>query len=497
MAIARAAALLVPLLLVATSAPVEAGPREEAVTMLWDALLNAPGGALTRVTSNIHTPVVAGPTCKLGVTQLGCEVWRASVGPSSWSRAARVVESSPDGATVYAAVPTIYTYSTGIVSGVRAIDAATGKERWTTTMNYENNWHNAVPVALAASPDGSVVFVGLHGGPPSAYILALDAATGRVVWETEIPETEGPRWVEGLVIANGSVFYTGGAATSTGATGFGLVRLDAATGAPTYSRVHLPSGVSAVPRALTASPDGLVLYAAGAVRPSATEPTDMATMAFDAATGDLLWHAVHGAHAGYGAGSVETSADGTRVYVGGSGRWFSTYDTRGVLLAYDAATGVESWAKTFGVADVSGGVTGIAVSPSNGDIYASASFGSHASARAAIVAYSSSGSFRWGGYYDGAPGGAADVAVSDDGSRIALVGYADGGETELDYLTLLIDRHSGRIQQGARYHGASANQGLQRALTDVADDATFLHGTNRLVVGGFSHSVYPVVAYDT
>lgn len=103
------------------------------------------------------------------------------------------------GGTVYTGSPTLY-----------ALDASTGRERWTYT---------------PASPGGQERSLLVSG--KYAYILdnprliALDARTGRRVWSVNTPAARTAR-----LIAAGGMICTGVA----GATGAGLYGWDAETG---------------------------------------------------------------------------------------------------------------------------------------------------------------------------------------------------------------------------------------------------------------------------
>ncbi|SNR22993.1 protein kinase domain-containing protein [Actinomadura mexicana] len=132
----------------------------------------------------------------------GRRLWTALL-PKAAAEPAREKQLSPGftvaGGTVYTGSPTLY-----------ALDASTGRERWTYT---------------PASPGGQERSFLVSG--KYAYILdnpqliALDARTGRRVWSVNTPATRPAR-----LIAAGGMICLG----VTGATGAGLYGWDAETG---------------------------------------------------------------------------------------------------------------------------------------------------------------------------------------------------------------------------------------------------------------------------
>ncbi len=203
-------------------------------------------------------------------------------------------------------------------TGLVAVDAATGAERWRVEQ----------PVS-ASSPlvqDGKV-FVGTAG----EGVKAFDANTGDEVWryltgDTPVPDNAPPDSVDSSPIIADGVLYIG-----EGGYG-GLSALDPATGAEHW-RFDTHGATWASPTAA----DGAVYIASDAVFDVDQEdPAPSALYAVDAATGEERWHTEFGT--GENSFSTPAVANGT-VVVG-----VTNPDTNtGYYLAADQTTGEERW----------------------------------------------------------------------------------------------------------------------------------------------------------
>jgi outer membrane protein assembly factor BamB/dienelactone hydrolase len=207
-------------------------------------------------------------------------------------------------------------------TGLVAVDAATGAERW----------HVEEPVSASAPlvHDGKV-YVGTAG----EGVKAFEARTGDEVWQfltgdTAVPDNAPPDSVDSSPIIADGVLYIG-----QGGYG-GLYALDPVTGAEQWRfDTHGATWVSP-----TVS-DGTVYIASDAVFDVDQEdPAPSALYAVDAATGEERWHT------GFGAGensfSTPAVANGTVVVA------VTHPDTNtGYYLATDAATGEERWRFTL------------------------------------------------------------------------------------------------------------------------------------------------------
>lgn len=222
---------------------------------------------------------------------------------------------------------------------------------------------------MGTSPDGQLVYVAGTSdiGPTtdSSYnydmvTLAYDAGSGKRAWVAGYPGTAGEPHVIAYSLAvssaGGSVVVTGESFSSDGSR-YGAITAayDPKTGEQQWA-THL---ADLIPSSVAVSTDGSRVYVSGtAVVDGEDNPSAAGLLAYDAATGRLLWEAdaIGNGHAG-ATGGVAVSPDGSRVYQVGyeaepipSGPYSGLYFTaRYVVLAYDAGagetagTGVLAW----------------------------------------------------------------------------------------------------------------------------------------------------------
>lgn len=204
------------------------------------------------------------------------------------------------------------------------------------------------------------------------------------------------------------------------------------------------------------------------------------------------------------AAAIVVSPDGSKVFV--SGRTQEPGGASGyAAVAYDAATGVQLWARTYQAPTPSGvspyGATAIAVSPDGSAVFVTGkvttpsvpdeySYGT--------VAYdAATGAQLWTATYAGLGMGAAvsGMAVSPDGSRVFVTGsIAVAAEPVIyNFATVAYSAATGAQLWVRRYHGAPASYDLAAAI------ATSPQGSAVFVTGGTvtgSSGSYATVSYD-
>ena len=90
---------------------------------------------------------------------------------------------------------------------------------------------------------------------------------------------------------------------------------------------------------------------------------DYATIAYDAATGAVVWARRYGAEGYDSAESLATAPDGRRLFVTGDNKEPGGYNDY-ATIAYDAATGVVLWVRRYdGPSHQSDSASSVAVSP--------------------------------------------------------------------------------------------------------------------------------------
>jgi outer membrane protein assembly factor BamB len=337
-----------------------------------------------------------------------------------------------------------------------SVASAAGPELWATRYDGVGNAqeHNDEAVSIAASPDGSKVFVtGTSDGPQTIYpdyaTVAYDATTGAELWVRRYSNT-----IFGYDIA--------------------------------ASVAVAPDGSSVF---VTGSSDG---YQTG---------YDYFTIAYDASTGAKLWSKRYddGANEEM-AHVVVASPDGTRVFVvGESWTGFSGADSDYGTVAYDAVTGAKLWVKRYdGPAHNADYPYAASVSPDGSALFVMGKSKGSPDFDYATVAYrAKSGKRMWAARYDGPPSKAdygAAIAVSPDGSRVAVTGASVGSATGWDYATVAYDAATGAQQWVARYTGQHKAADGASAVAFSGDGAiAFVTGDK---AGGGSGLNYGTVAYD-
>ncbi len=241
--------------------------------------------------------------------------------------------------------------------------------------------------------------------------------------------------------------------------------------------------------AVAASPDGRRVYVTGQ-SPGVSSGDDVATIAYDAATGTELWEQRYdgGASGLDGGAAIVVSPDGSRVYVTGGtattaeGRDFTT-------LAYDAVTGSPLWIRNYnGPANGDDGATAIGVSPDGGTVVVTGiSYGGATSNDYATVAYDAvDGSPLWVQRFDG-PG------HGPNGSTF-VTGYAHMGSTKYDYLTMALSTSTGAVLWVKNYSRSSHSLDYAQALA-LSPDASrvFVTGSS---TNGNRNEDFATIAMD-
>jgi len=357
------------------------------------------------------------------------------------------------------------------------------------------------PQALAVAPDGSKLFVtGSIAGNEDYGTIAYDAASGAPLW---VKRYSGPgRGDDGATAAgispDGSrLFVTG---TSTGSGGnydYATVAYDAATGKMLWASRYDGANNFDAARSLGVSPDGSKVFVTGMSVGSGTD-FDYETVAYDAATGKLLWASRYD---GPGNGADQATAlgvdpDGSKVFVTGySTGAGSGYDY--ATIAYDAATGNELWVKRY---DVHGDYSlALGISPDGSRLFVtgtSSPAGSGYGDYATIAYDAAAGTELWVRRYGTPQERGSDVAdalgVSPDGSRLFVTGHASQGND--DYTTIAYDAATGSRLWLKRFDGTGHGKDIARALGVSPDGSTlFVTGES---VGSRTDSDYATVAYS-
>jgi len=323
------------------------------------------------------------------------------------------------------------------LAAARAASVPGGTRLWAAS--YRDHTQQNYPQAIVASPDGSTVYVTGRSNLAHFTTVAYDAATGARRWVARFYGLGYSQPLSMAISPDGSELFVAGFTEPAGFSlpdRFAIVAYNASTGAMLW--VHLPfqAGVGA---SVAVSPDGSTVYVTGVIA-SRSGPGEVATFAYDAATGARRWLASYrGARPSFEPQAVASSPDGREVIVtstvtGSSGSPFNA------VLAYNAATGTSLWTRF--VRGTSGG-RDLALSPDGSAVFVTGTdAGAAGGSSFMTTAFGTvTGSRLWQRFYQG-PGGtsaANAVTVSPDGRDVFVTGSSTAGGSGsivVDYATV-------------------------------------------------------------
>jgi WD40 repeat protein len=375
-------------------------------------------------------------------------------GPDNGLDLANAVATSPDGSWVF-----VTGQSPGVDTGddyaTIAYDAATGENLWTARYDGPGNDDDDAQ-SLAVSPDGSTVFVtGSSAGPDigSDYAtIAYHADTGAVRWIRRYsgPADGGDDAATSLAASpdGSTVFVTGTSRAVDTGDDYATIAYDAATGEVRWMRRYSGPGDffhGDIAYAVATSPDGSTLFVTGSSEGAGTG-TDYATIAYDAATGEVRWIRRFSGpeHFNDYPGALAASPDGSTVFVTGVVQ-VTPNGSDVATIAYDAATGAVRWfGLSHGPAKGFDGGDSIAVNADASRVFVTGSSQRGSRADFATIAYdAATGDIMWTRRYSGPhPGSSSSptaVVAGPDGSTVFVAGYSNGVGTGYDYATIAYD----------------------------------------------------------
>lgn len=318
----------------------------------------APDGARVFVAGQVQDGPDMGARVVAYDARDGRVAWAATTFGNGRDAVAFDLAVAPDGASVYVAGRDLRarTGCGGCAYDILAIayDAATGAQRWLQRHNGPADQADQGQ-AVAVSPDGQRVLVAgtlQKDTSPDAdmALVAYDAASGALQWAATLDGGAGD-WARDVAVGpDGAAYVTGSSLAAAPGDWDYLVGAFDASGARRWV-ARYDSGLDGADRGDHAW--GLALDAAGSsVFVTGTSwggaSDDIATAAFDAASGTLTWSARYDGPAGgddracCGNHLLAVHPRGRAVYVAGASPGVGSGDDA-LLLAHDAATGALLW----------------------------------------------------------------------------------------------------------------------------------------------------------
>jgi hypothetical protein len=300
-----------------------------------------------------------------------------------------------------------------------------------------------------------------------------------------------------MAVSNGKVFVTGSSAPSEGAARtFVTIAYNASTGARLWSSSYGGPGSDDAAASVAVSPRGRHVFVTGCSEGTDGSDADWATAAYDAATGVRLWaRSYDGGSAGGGcATSVAAGQAGRRVFVTGS------IDNNFATVAYGAATGARLWARRYlsGLNNPEDSLsTAIAVSAGRvlvtGLTRASGAVGDYGT-----VAYSAAtGAQLWARHYRNGPGSLSSPAsLAVRGGKVFVTGTSSpAGSALSEYATVAYNVATG-AQLWVRFYKRAGSLGNNAASVAVgpAGRTVYVTGTSATSPNGTGD--YATVAYN-
>jgi len=304
----------------------------------------------------------------------GTQLWVAEyMGPTNDDYASAIA-ISPDGRTVFVTGDSDATFCQRGDFATIAYDAGTGRQLWVARLKNSECGVGS-PAAIRASPDGTRVFVtGFMLKDGFDYVtVAYDAAAGSRLWVNRYaPSTGGFDWATSLGVSpDGSRVYVTGTSSDPQEYDYATVAYNAFNGHQVWAaRFDTPGGGDAQAQSLAVSTDGTRLYVTGwAYGPN---DADVATVAYDAATGAQRWVAQYNGAANswdYGY-AVAVSPDGTSLFVAGASNGGSSTQSDVLTLSYRASTGRQKGVERFnGSANGLDQAYSLALNPNGTELY--------------------------------------------------------------------------------------------------------------------------------
>jgi hypothetical protein len=379
----------------------------------------------------------------LAYSSAGALLWWRSFGLAHYGGYGEsfAVSVSPDGSRVYV----------GSWSDFRlfVIAFSTSTGTWITQRSVNDHVPLTILWSLAVSPDGTRVYAAgtdynQQGYPTQSVTVGFSSSNLTTLWtvhQTATDPTQGAIQVS----PGGDTLYWSGIQYGSPVTDYHKDNYvtnayDTTDGALDWSKTYNTSAHDEDDAlALAMSPDGSTLYTTGYSVGGATTKSDVATVAYDSATGNQKWVSRYDSpnHGWDWATSLAMSPDGSTLYAAGTrSRTVSsrlTYDL--LTTSIDTSNGSVNWASIYNGPGDYAGSNGIdealaaQVAPDGSHVFVSGpSYRTGSSFDMTSLEYDTTGARVGLGRYNGPDNlwdGARGEALSPDGSTLYVAGESD------------------------------------------------------------------------
>ncbi len=341
---------------------------------------------------------------------------------------AQAVVVSPDGTKVYVAGNTT-TAAGGLAFTVRTYNAADGALIWEDHFDREADLEDETN-ELILNYSGTKLFVVGRSkttkGNRAFAIRAYRAADGALLWSDYYDRQGGKAdWAKGVTISKGTVCVSGMTRTAAGGDAFAVRAYRATDGTLVWEdHYDRDPGTTGVDWSMAMVSESGRVFATGAT--TAAGNLAMATRAYNAADGTVLWEDNFDREAKKGDWATAIAVSNGRVFAVGTCR--TTAGERDfTVIAYNATTGARLWVDNYdregNLMDKAWGVA------ANADCVVAVGETSTTAGGAAFTVRTynpATGALLWADYSDREATNRADraykPAISPDGTKVFVVG---------------------------------------------------------------------------
>ncbi len=376
-----------------------------------------------------------------------------------------------------------------------AYDSITGEQRWAARYDGPLGGDDNA-VALAVSADGAKVFVtGSSQGSTGTYDYATvtyDASTGHTLW---VARYEGQREDRAVAIAaspNGStVFVTGSSEDQFARSQFATFAYRASDGKQLWIAIYAGRSDSSV-HAMVLSPDGSRVYVGGNTY---RRHQAFTVVSYNTSNGSSVWVMSDGVGRRRNrVTALGISPDGTRLFVTGWLIGHSGNHDYGVV-AHRASTGVRLWFSRYdGTGHRIDDALAVAVSPDGSTVFVTGrSKGASSYDIETLAYYARTGHTRWFARYDhGSTDDGYAVAVSPNGSKVFVTGRSRNSVSGFNYVTVAYRATTGKPVWSRSLAGDRSDIGATAMCLSPVGSTVFVTGGS---AGSNGYDDFVTVAY--